>query len=219
LQRYQEGLGVAREHGLMPVKSALYSNLSSCFVALGRLDEAVSAGEESVAIKVQNGFRYGLAGPLNNLAVAACLGGDLTLAASRIGEALSTSRSLGDHRIEREALAVQSEIELRQGMVADATRSVEEALDLIRARGDRYLEAPALRQRAKLLAAMGRWEEAERVRAQAATAYQHAKSRPDSALEILLAQTEPDWAARQTRIPIRPAGSTRSPASTAAQVA
>jgi tetratricopeptide (TPR) repeat protein len=206
LTYYLESLKVTQQHRLTPLQAVLYVNLSSCYVALGQLDAAIAVAEAGIALTRKGQRSHALSSALNNLAAARCLGGDLAEAERYVLEALTAATATGDQRVVREVLIMKSEVELRRGRLADADECIRLALRIIQAEGDRYGEAPALRQRAKVLAATDRWAEAQEMRAQAAAAYARATARRDNVLEILLAQTEPDWAERRTTGFTGPAG-------------
>jgi tetratricopeptide (TPR) repeat protein len=186
LPYYRKGLDLALEHDIISVQVAIYNNLSSCYVALGQLDDAVVAAETSLAIRDRHGFTHGRGSTLNNLAAAQCLRGDLAQAAHRVEDSLTVSEATCDHQSAREAWMIKSEVALRQGQLVEAERCIGQALTFIRTMGDRYCEALALHQHAKVLTAVGRFPDAQEASREAATARTRTRARTDVVLEKVL---------------------------------
>lgn len=189
VSRFTEGLALAERHGLTSVSASLYHNLGATYVELGRMAEATEATERCVALRRRHGFLHRLGGSLTNLSIVHCLRGDLATAEQYADEALATCRHTDDQATAREVLIVRSEIRRRLGEHHLAARDIKEALGLIGSHGYRYVEAPALWQHARILAATGQPEEADRANGLAEAAYARPSSRPDSLIEVLLGRS------------------------------
>lgn len=168
---YSQALRAAQESGFSSVKGALFNNMSVSYLLLGKLDQALAAGQSGAAVSVAMGNSEYHASALINLASVHNMRDEPAEAVQYVTESLALSRRMGDRVLECEALVVRSVAYLQLGRLSAAETDANDALWVARAAGHQHGAAAARQLRHRILAAAGRPEEAGRAGAAEAEAF------------------------------------------------
>jgi len=148
-----EALRLAREGGSTESLIFALFGRAQVAVALGDLDSTRRYALEALAVCDERGERWGRAGPLATLGIAALLSGALEDARARLGEAVPLLRELGDlGSLVLMALTPLADVACRQGDLEAAERYATEAVEVARGTG---WEAQALVSHGWVLRAVG----------------------------------------------------------------
>lgn len=190
LIRHREALEPATQLGLTSLAASALNNISVSLAWLGRLDEAIKAGERSASILATGKIPDPVtsATTLLNISVAYCLRGDQARALRAADQALRLSHAAGDRMRICEELIVRSEAYIRARRPRDAYADAENARSLAHINGYAYALAAAESQLSKILTSLGRIEDAASAAAHAQTAFARlSTSFREPLLELLLA--------------------------------
>lgn len=166
----EEGIALARGHGLRALLGVLVSRLGNARLFVGEARAAADYYEDALRISRSLGNKDGEAVNLHNLGLARQGLGDLDPALELFHEALALAHHLGDRRHAATIEANIAHVLAEQGDLEQAALHHEVALELARATSDRATQAVALvrlagvsRERGALSEAQARLDEAERL--------------------------------------------------------
>jgi tetratricopeptide (TPR) repeat protein len=187
LSYYAQAMELAQKHQLRAMRSMLLLNMSSSYLVLGQLSDAMNTAEQCAAVSREEHSLQRLGDALNNLAASYSLSGKPAKAVHYADEALACAREVGNLLTEREVLINRSLAYLWLGDHTAAAQDVQEVLTSRRTESGDYTRAAGLRVRAKILWATRNIAEAREAAAQADAAYAGLRSRRDPVIEMLLA--------------------------------
>ena len=154
-RHHLEQLEMARHDPDEELAAKALSALGNVRLLEGRVQEARSLCEESLAIRRRLGAPRPLALALNNVGVLADAAGDYAGAEAAYREHLSIMRDLGDARVVGQTLTNLALVHLATERLDDAELALGESLDLLRSVGDRRSVAVTRAVHAGLLRGRG----------------------------------------------------------------
>jgi DNA-binding SARP family transcriptional activator len=164
---FEQAVTIYREIGDTRGEARAANNLAHAYLQSGRFDQALVAGQESLAIRRREGNRYGegitqaiLGGAVRGL-------GRPADSIAHFQQALLIFRGLEDKDAEADALSDLGEVYLEMQRVEEAVDCLTESLAIRRGTGDRHGQARALGFLGMAWRRAGRSDEANRHLAEA----------------------------------------------------
>jgi class 3 adenylate cyclase len=158
----QSGLIASRRSQEVKTEAQLLCELGSIDVVAGRLPSGIAHLTEGLALARTAGFRRLEGVLLGNLSSALCRIGDFDTALPHVEAGLAISRAIGNPAAEAMGLATLSPLRLCLGQAVAAAADARDVVRLSQQTGDKFVEAHGHLSLGEALAAVERWEEAER---------------------------------------------------------
>jgi len=137
VQKWKEGLAIARSGGNQRVAAAFLSNMGAVYDTLGRRAEALNSFLASLSINRKVDDLWGLGADLSNVGVIQLHMGQYGDAMTNLEEALTLHRNLGNRRGQAAALSNIGLIHQNLGRYEKALSYYDRALALKKETGDR----------------------------------------------------------------------------------